>query len=385
MTNNNSETSVNGNNSDDLVVDALEKGIVKDYSRLMSEFGIEPISKIIDQIPEGIQHYFMKRGIMFGHTDLIRIIDAASNNKPFAVMTGIKPSGGYHVGSLSTVAEVIYFQQLGGRVSFCIADIESYIANGVPFNKAEKIAIDNIADCFAMGLDSNPDRTFIYSQSKEQAVLKFGHIFAGHVTLSTLKAIYGEKLRVGYYNSALIQVADILLPQMQWGSMPTITPIGADQAPHARLTRDIARKEIFQDEFKFILPSFTYHLMMQGIDGSEKMEKRNPMSAFTFEEEVKSINKKIDNALTGGKDTAKEQREKGGNPDKCRVLDLFSFMFEKDEKALEDRKQRCKKGELLCGPCKRDLKGSIEEFRTSHLDKKKQMIELAEKIVTTVT
>ncbi|MHA2248864.1 MAG: tryptophan--tRNA ligase [Candidatus Kariarchaeaceae archaeon] len=376
MTNNSSETSVNGN-SDDLVVDALETGIVKDYSRLMNEFGIEKLSSILDKIPEDKQHYFMKRGIMFGHTNLEPVIEAALNKKPFAVMTGIKPSGGYHVGSLSTVAEVVYFQQLGGRVSFCIADIESYIANGVPFDKAEKIAIDNIADCYAMGMEQDPEKTFIYSQSKESLVQKYGHIFAGHVTLSTLKAIYGEKLRVGYYNSALIQVADILLPQIQWEIMPTITPIGADQAPHARLTRDIARKEIFQDQFNFYLPSFTYHLMMQGIDGSGKMAKRNPMSVFTFEEDVKSINKKIDNALTGGKDTAKEQREKGGNPDKCRVMDLYSFMFENDESALKDRKEQCRSGELLCGPCKRDLKAAIEEFRANHLEKKKQMIELA--------
>ncbi|MHA2168873.1 MAG: tryptophan--tRNA ligase [Candidatus Kariarchaeaceae archaeon] len=376
MANNTSEASENGD-SNDLVVDALETGVVKDYSRLMSEFGIEPLSNVIKSIPDEQQHYFMRRGIMFGHTDLQPVINAAKEKKPFAVMTGIKPSGGYHVGSISTVAEVVYFQKLGGKVSFCIADIESYIANGTSFDKAEEIAIDNIADLFAMGYDPNPDRSFIYSQSKEPLVQKYGHIFASHVTLNSLKSIYGEKLRVGYYNAALIQVADILLPQIQWGSMPTVTPIGADQAPHARLTRDIARKEIFQEEFKFNLPSFTFHLMMEGIDGSDKMAKRNPMSVFTFEEEVKDINKKIDNALTGGRDTAKEQREKGGNPDKCRVMDLFTFMFEEDDILLEDRKQRCRSGELLCGPCKRDLKGAIEEFRSNHLEKKSQMIELA--------
>ncbi len=380
MSANDSEASIG--RKDDLVVDALDTGVVKDYARLINEFGIEPLSKILGTIPEEKQHYFMKRGVMFGHTDMKQVIDAALNNKPFAVMTGIKPSGGYHVGSLSTAAEVVYFQQLGGRVSFCIADLESYIANNVPLDKAEKIAIDNVADILALGLDPDPKRSYIYSQSKEFLVQKYAHIFASHVTLSSLKAIYGEKLRVGYYNAALIQVADILLPQIKWGSMPSVTPIGADQAPHGRLTRDIARKEIFQNKFKFCLPSFTYHLMMQGIDGSDKMSKSNPMSVFTFEEEMKSINKKIDNALTGGKDTAKEQREKGGNPDKCRVFDLFRFTFESDEKNLEDRKERCMKGELLCGPCKRDLKASIEEFRSNHLDKKKNMIELATTIVT---
>jgi len=221
-------------NNDDLVVDALDSGVVENYDRLISEFGIKPISDVIDLIPEDQRHMFISRDIMFGHTDLERVLDAVNNKRPFAVMTGIKPSGRYHIGSLSTVSEVIYFQKLGGRVSFAIADIESYVANGMPFDKAAELAIDNVADLFAMGLDTNPENTYIYSQSKQFETLKFGHIFASQVTLNTLKSIYGEKLRIGYYNAALIQVADILLPQIRWGSMPTITPIGADQAPHAR-------------------------------------------------------------------------------------------------------------------------------------------------------
>lgn len=369
--------SKNNKETDALVVDALGSGVVKDYSRLMSEFGINPIDEALTNFPEDKQHYLMSRGVMFGQTDLKPVLDAAMNNKKFAVMTGIKPSGGYHVGSLTTAQEVIYFQKLGGRVSFAIADIESYVSGGLAFDKAEQIAIDNVADLFALGLDTNPDRTLIYSQSKDMRVQKYGYIFASHVTLNTLRSIYGEKIRVGYYNAALIQVADILRPQMEWGAMPTITPIGADQAPHARLTRDIARKQVMQEEFKFKLPSFSYHLMLQGIDGSDKMSKSIPMSVFTFEEDMKSINKKINNALTGGRDTAAEQREKGAEPDKCRVFDLFKFAFEADDKSLEERERVCRSGELLCGYCKKDLKDAIEEYRRIHNEKKAQMIELA--------
>jgi len=105
------------------------------------------------------------------------------------------------------------------------------------------------------------------------------------------------------------------------------------------------------------------------------------MSYFDFAEDYKSIEKKINNALTGGRDTAKEQREKGGTPEKCRVMDLFIFMFEKSDEALEDRKQRCKSGELLCGPCKNDLKNEIEIFQINHNELKSTMIELATETV----
>ncbi len=366
---------------ENLVVDALGTGVVKDYDRLINEFGIEPISNIFDKLDKNKRHYFMDRGIMFGHTGLQTVVDAINKQKPFAVMTGIKPSGKYHIGSMTTALEVIYFQQMGGDVSFAIADIESYVASGLSFEKATEISVDNVADLFALGLDTDPDKTFIYRQSEDQIVQKYGHIFSSHVTMNTLKGIYGDKIRVGYYNAALIQVADILRPQIINGSLPTVTPIGADQAPHGRLTRDIARKQVFQEKFGFTLPSFTYHLMLQGIDGSGKMSKSMPMSVFTLDEDFKSIKKKINNALTGGRDTAQEQKEKGAEPDKCRVYDLFKFVFDAEDKQLLDRRERCLSGELLCGYCKKDLKDAIEEYQKEHLEKKKQVFELALKVV----
>src|SRR3989304_6193061 len=179
-------------------------------------------------------------------------------------MTGIKPSGAYHIGSLSTVQEVIFFQNLGAKVYFCIADMESLATNDLSLEEASQIAVDNIADVLALGLNPDPKRAYIYKQSSEPEVLRMGFVFSNMITLATMKAIYGDKGRLGYYNSAFIQAADILLPQLRDGPQPTVTPIGADQAPHARLARDIARKERFQDRYKFHAPSFTFHYLIQG-------------------------------------------------------------------------------------------------------------------------
>jgi tryptophanyl-tRNA synthetase len=209
-----------------------------------------------------------------------------------------------------------------------------------------------------------------------------GFVFSNSVTYATMKAIYGDKTKLGYYNSALIQAADILLPQILDGPQPTITPIGADQAPHARLTRDIARKDRFQERYRFKLPSFTFHYLIEGIDGSEKMSKKNPMSVFSLIENFKSeITPKIKNALTGGRDTAAEQRKLGGRPDRCRVFDLFKFMFEPDDKALKERETVCKNGLLLCGPCKNDLLTAIQEYQEKHVNKKDIMLPVAKELV----
>lgn len=233
-------------------------GKIIDYQRAMTDFGIEDISLLVDSLEDKPLHNYLQRGIMFGHTDAQKIFQSIKKQKPFVVITGIKPTGRYHIGSLITCNEVLYFQCLGGLVYFCIADMEGYLHNGVDLLAAHQYAIDNIADILALALDLNS--AFIYKQSEQKEVLRLASMFSKNVTYNMMKAIYGEQ-KFGAYQSALIQAADILFPQLQEfeGSIQTITPVGLEQAPHSRLTRDLARKKLYQDQFAFELPSFTFH------------------------------------------------------------------------------------------------------------------------------
>ena len=56
-------------------------------------------------------------------------------------MSGIKPTGEFHLGTLMTARQVISFQQMGATAFYCIADIEAYEDNGIPFEESEKIGI----------------------------------------------------------------------------------------------------------------------------------------------------------------------------------------------------------------------------------------------------
>ncbi|MHA1974115.1 MAG: hypothetical protein ACTSW1_14040, partial [Candidatus Hodarchaeales archaeon] len=133
------------------VTDAFGGG-VSDYERLIIEFGITPIEDVLSIAPKEFIHYYMTRGIMFGHTDLERILAAIEKKKEFAIMTGIKPSSNeYHIGNLVTCREVLHFQKMGGKLFFCIADIESYLDGKIPLEEAKKNAIENIADLIALG------------------------------------------------------------------------------------------------------------------------------------------------------------------------------------------------------------------------------------------
>jgi tryptophanyl-tRNA synthetase len=296
-------------------------------------------------------------------------------NQDFAVMSGIKPSGEFHLGSLMTAREVIYFQRQGAKAFYCVADVEAYEDNGIPFEQSEKTAISNIADLLALGFD--PKRGYIYRQSQEERVKNLAILFGKGITLATMKAIYGER-HIGLYLSALIQAGDILLPQLEefGGPKPTVVPVGIDQDPHIRFTRDIASK--YNKKFGFVSPSSTYHKLLRALDGSAKMSKRNPMSFFTLNEKPKMIAQKIANAFTGGQSTAEEQYKKGANPDICPIFDLYLFhFFERDEDLIKLYDEECRGGTILCGECKNRLISIVTSVVNDHQQKRLRCIDKA--------
>jgi len=359
------------------LIDPFGTTVIEDYGRLYQEFGIQPFKPLLSQMPN--PSAAMRRGVIFGHRDFDRVLDAMKSGQEFAVMSGIKPTGEFHLGTLQTAREVIYFQQQGARAFYCIADIEAYEDNRIPFERSQKYAVGNVADLLALGFD--PEKGFIYQQSKEQRVKDLAIMFGRGVTLATMKAIYGER-HLGLYLSALIQAGDILLPQLKdfGGPKPTVVPVGIDQDPHLRLTRDLAFK--FRRKSNFIPPSSTYHKLIKALDGSPKMSKRSPMTYFTLEDSPEVISKKISQSFTGGRATAEEQRRLGANPDICPIYDLYLFhYFERDEDVAKLYNQECKGGEILCGGDKQRLIKLVVEFVKEHQRKRRQCIDKAREIL----
>ncbi len=357
----------------------------EDYERLINEFGIERVGEIERQ--RLLENRFIRRKIIFGHRSLEDIFKAIDKKQPWAVMSGIKPSGPFHLGTLTTALEIVEFQKMGAKAYYCIADIESWEDNGIPYEEAEKDAVDNLADILALGLDPSPDKTYIWRQSKEPIVKDIAFKVSRLVTQNMLNAIYGEKT-FGLYIAALIQVGDIILPQVKDGAQPTVVPVGIDQDPHLRLTRDLTRRyykekkvegKILKEEF--FLPGATYHKLLVGLDGTDKMSKRNPNSYFTFNEPLDSIGRKLKGALTGGRRNKKEQQELGGEPQKCMIYKILTYHFEEDDDKLADDFTRCVKGELMCGEHKKECVEKVLKFVENHRKKKEKLIDKAREIL----
>lgn len=354
-----------------MAIDPFSSELPEDYEKTMKEFGISKITnEMKKKMPDNL---LLRRNIIFGHRDLEKIIEAKEKKKQFAILTGIKPSNFYHLGSKLVIDQLLLFQEMGARVFFSIADIETYHVKNQSLEESRKIAIDNVADLLALGIKED---SYIYSQSDEKDVLLMSALYSKNATYNMMKSIYGEH-PFGYYISALMVVADILYPQVSKfnGLKPVIVPVGIDQDPHIRLTRDIATKH------NLIPPSSTYNKMMKSLTGTIKMSKSEPQGIITLNEDEKSTRKKIMSCFTGGRSTIEEQKKLGGVPEKCVAYELFMFLFEPDDSKLKERFNACKKGQLMCGQCKKECADRVVEFLKNHQEKKKKFIKKAKEIV----
>lgn len=352
---------------------------VKDYDRLYEEFGISPMT---EELSKGLErNRYVRRKLIFGHRDIQRVLDATASNMPYAVMSGIKPTGPFHLGSKVTAEQIVFFQSLSGSATafYSIADIEAYCDNGMSLDESGGVAIVNVADILALGLD--PRRAVIYKQSESLAVQDLAFIFSRSVTFNTLKAIYGQR-EIGLYLSAFIQAGDILLPETKLfgGPKPVLVPVGADQDPHIRLTRDIAQKH--QLDFRFEPPSSIYHKLLRSLKGDDKMSKRDPLSMLTLSDTPEEAKRKVMAAFTGGRSTVEEQRRLGANPNICPVYDLYLYHFTEDDSVVRTVHDECVSGARLCGECKLQALEYVNSFLAAHQEKRAKMMGLAAELLS---
>lgn len=403
------------------------EGIV-DYDRLIQEFGMQPFSQILDKVPN--PNWLMRRNIIFGHRDYERIIDAILNKKPWAVMSGFMPSGLPHFGHKMTMDEIVWHQKVGGKAFVGIADMEAHAVRGLSWEKVTKIGFEYIKSIIALGLDEN---AIIYFQSASNYVKDLAFELSAEVNWSELKAIYGftSETNLAKMFVTSVQAADILHPQLKefGGPKPVVIPVGADQDPHIRLTRDLAarislfsmerienglrirsrkgaelldyiksldfEKKVYEEHvdlfgdiveienevrnveieiggYAFIPPSSTYHKFTTGLTGG-KMSSSKPESYISLLDEPKEAVKKVMRAFTGGRISAEEQRRLGGEPEKCTIFELYSYHLIKDDAELNRIYEECKGGKLLCGKCKKMAAELVEEFLKEHQEKRNQI------------
>jgi tryptophanyl-tRNA synthetase len=341
---------------------------VKDYARLEREFGIEPMGPELKNLPD--PPVYMRRGVMFGHRDFGMIAEAMAKKRPFVMMTGLMPSGRFHLGHKMLADEMAYFQEHGAKIYICVADLESYNTRGVSLGEGRKTAVEEyLVNYIALGL--KPKNCDFYFQSarcadaaKANAYYRLAAMCARKVTFNEMTAVYGE-LTPGKITSVFTQVADILHPQLPEfeGRLPVVVPVGADQDPHIRLSRDIASRF---SEFSLIPPAATYNKFLPGLKGG-KMSSSDPLSYIALSDEPKAAGQKIMKyAFSGGGNSVEEHRKKGGNIDVDVSYQMLHAMFEPDDKKMQKIKEDYTSGKMLSGELKQILSEKLESFLSGH-------------------
>ncbi len=394
-----------------------------DIDRLFAEFGIAPVEDEVATLKN--QPSFFRRKIVLGHRDYGPIVDAINSGSRFNVMTGFMPSGHPHLGHLMVMREVVWHVEQGGSGYVAIADREAHAVRGLSWDDCKRYGREYLECLYALGFEGTT-----YYQSENEQLKDLAFEAAIKINFSDLQAIYGfsQETALAHADSVATQVADILYPQLMEGPAPTVVPVGIDQDPHIRLTRDIAHKmrwftvldqdavisvrsknapvhamdaiaaafpgskryeghvdipgadclsvsekvravEVAEGGYGFITPSSTYHSFMQGLQGG-KMSSSVPDSLFWFDESGADVKRKVMGALTGGRMTKEEQVRLGGEPDGCPVylLNLF-HMLPDDEELLEIRTQ-CLSGSLLCGVCKKATFERVKAFLSDFREKR---------------
>ncbi len=353
-----------------------------DYGKLIAVFGVHPLEKLPSVFTDNV---LFRRNIVFAHRDIQRILEAIRDKKPFVMMTGLMPTGKFHLGHMLIAQQMIFYQKLGAKIYIAIADVEAYNARGQSLEDSRKIAIEEyVKNYIALGL--KPENCSIYFQSdrssdgkKASAYYKLQNLLAKHATFNEFKAVYGD-ITPGKMVSSLLQAADMLHPQLPEfeGLMPVLVPVGIDQDPHVRLARDLANRI---KSPHFIQLSSTYNMFMPGLGGG-KMSSSDPTSFIALTDDAKTVEKKIKKyAFSGGRATLEEHRKKGGVPEIDVSYQYLRMFFEPDDKKLKKIYDDYKKGKLLSGELKELLIDKLNAFLKDHQKKREAAAKVLNKYI----
>jgi tryptophanyl-tRNA synthetase len=352
---------------------------VIDYTKLLNQFGSQPISPELlarFETQTGKRaHAFLRRGIFFSHRDLTALLDAHAAGTPFYLYTGRGPSSGaLHLGHLVPFVFTKYLQDaFGAPVVIQLTDDEKFLFTKIPppnqplLEEFRALAFENAKDIIAVGFD--PENTFIFSDTDYIAslyptVLKIQRL----VTYNQARGIFGftDADNIGKHSFPAVQAAPAFscsFPHIfgAQSDVPCLIPCAIDQDPYFRMTRDVAPR---LGKRKPALIHSKFFPALQG--DNTKMSSSAAESAIFLDDTAKLIKKKINKfAFSGGRDTVELHRELGGDVGVDISYRYLSFFLE-DDTRLEEIRDQYKSGAMLSGEIKKCLIDVLQPIVADH-------------------
>jgi tryptophanyl-tRNA synthetase len=339
-----------------------------DYDKLIKQFGTQHLTdSLLERLRKHTNdlHFMLRRHVFFSHRDFDWILKEYERGNGFFLYTGRGPSGHTHVGHLMPWVFTKWLQdKFDAELYFQMTDDEKFLFNDrLKLEEANRLSYENALDVIALGF--KPKKTFIFSDIDYAKTLYREAIkVAKRLTFSTAKAVFGFKndSNVGRIFFTSMQSVPAFLPSVTKGkNIPCLIPHAIDQDPHFRVSRDILPK------LGFYKPAAIHNMFLPSLKGPEsKMSASDPDSAIFTTDAPEDARRKIMMSFSGGRETLKEHREKGGDPSVDTACQYLYFMFEEDDKKVKGLIEGYRKGDVTSGEAKGILAEKVETFLKNH-------------------
>lgn len=334
-----------------------------DYEKLIKRFGTQRISpELLQKVRRlaGGDHFMLRRGVFFSHRELDRIMTDYENGKKFFLYTGRGPSGHTHIGHLVPWVFARWLQEkFDVNMYFQLTDDEKFYAKqDLTLEQASEFSYENALDFIALGFDRKKTKIIINTRNIH-TLYPIAAQVAKRINFSNTKAVFGfdAETNIGMIFYTSLQSAPCFLEDR-----PVLIPLGVDQDPHFRLTRDVAPK------IGKTKPSLVHNVMIPSLHGpGGKMSASEDSGTVYTTDDPETVKKKINkHAFSGGQPDIDEHRKLGGDPDIDVSYQYLRIFFEPDDIKLKKIHDEYRSGSLLTGELKAILIEKINEFLADH-------------------
>ena len=340
-----------------------------DYDKLVKRFGTQKItSDLLSKLQKitGEDHFMLRRGVFFSHRDLNLILENYEKGKEFFLYTGRGPSGHTHIGHLIPWVFAKWLQdKFHVDMYFQLTDDEKFFAKqDLSLDQTTNFALENALDFIALGF--KPENTKIIVNTKNiKTLYPIAAQVAKKINFSNTKAVFGftNDTNLGMIFYTCLQSAPCFIEDKQ-----VLIPLGVDQDPHFRITRDIAPK------INKTKPALIHNIMIPSLLGpGGKMSASDEKSTIYTTDSPEVVKKKINKyAFSGGQPDIDEHRKIGGDPDIDVSYQYLRIFFEQDDSKLKKIYDDYKSGKMLTGELKSILIEKINEFLSLHQEKREE-------------
>lgn len=345
-----------------------------DYNKLIKRFGTQKIDQsIMDRIKKiaGQDHFMLRRGIFFSHRDMNNVLDEYEKGDKFFLYTGRGPSGHTHIGHLVPWVFAKWLQdRFQTNMYFQLTDDEKFFSKPeLELEDANKFAYENALDFIALGFEPKNTKIIIDTQNI-RTLYPIAAKIAKKINFSNTKAVFGftNETNIGMIFYTSLQSAPCFIEKHR----RVLIPLGVDQDPHFRLTRDIAPK------IGMNKPSLIHNIMIPSLQGpGGKMSASGDNGTIYTTDSPNIVKKKINKyAFSGGQSDISQHRKLGGNPDIDVSYQYLRIFFEPDDKKLKNIYDDYKSGKMLTGELKAILIEKINSFLEVHQQKRQKAKDL---------